>query len=382
MVKNELISVNTENKSYQNIIVENAVNAFNVDIKTLNEISSRELYNILLIGRDNPHLYIFLMKYHDLIIIRCLRNFDLYDYFVIMFLVDFQFCKEKCSKIFKNTTLKVFSPKTLLFLKKISKTMLKEYFLEKSMYDLIIEKLNEERTDDASRILIDLNYFVDFKTYLKKTHPTAEFIIEKNQEAYPYAKGRDMLLGGSIIAKLIRSNHWYIIEKWISILQNVNLSPDKSVKIIGMGSTAVVFKIGDEVLKIGETRYTRKIYQNHRILSSTHRKLYHNDKGEELFYIETMKFAHVGDVSIEERDELVSDLRSQGLIWHDTKLENCGVLVDGDENLINLKVDYEEVAGIINNPVKKLEFKNRNRKVIVIDNDLIEIDPRIYHTMK
>lgn len=145
--------------------------------------------------------------------------------------------------------------------------------------------------------------------------------------------------------------------------------------MIGGGCTNLVYKIGDEVIKLGETRHNRTIYINHRILASSYRKLELNEKGEELFYVEIMNYAIVGDTTPEERDELRHDLYNQGLIWYDDKIENCGLLVDGDENICTLPVDYIEVAGRIDNPYDREQFMQRERKVVVIDNDLIKLNP-------
>jgi len=129
------------------------------------------------------------------------------------------------------------------------------------------------------------------------------------------------------------------------------------------------------VIKLGEERNNRKVYINHRILASFIRKLEKDSNDNNLFYVEVMKYALTGDVTPEERDELLKDLRDQGLIWDDYKLENCGVLVDGDENYYDREIDYSEYAGHIDNPERRLEFNKRKRRVVVIDNDHISFNP-------
>ena len=129
------------------------------------------------------------------------------------------------------------------------------------------------------------------------------------------------------------------------------------------------------VIKLGEDRNDRKVYINHRILASFIRKLEQDKDGNDLFYVEVMKYAITGDVTEEERDELRRDLYMQGLIWTDDKLANCGVLVDGDENYYDREIDYTEFAGHINSPARREEFAKRKRRVVVIDNDHIRFNP-------
>ena len=373
----ELVLRDINDSNFRTMYINNIISNLNLE-----ELSSKELYYILLYGKENNYLNLFLIKNNDLIINKCLTNFNLYDCLSLLSLRDYFSCTKKCNELLKTTINNVFSPKALIFLKKLDKEINQNKYLSENLYEYIIDKLANEDTVSSSKILIDLCHFIDFREYLKVHYPTVEFIIRKNIESYPFARGRNMVLGGSIIGKLVKCNHEHIIDNWLDILNHINETEDKSITMVGAASTCLVFKVGNHVLKIGENRHNRKIFINHRIIASGHRKYHHDKDGNPLFYTETMRFAKVGDVTPSERDELVNDLREQGLIWHDSKLENCGVLFDDDKNIPNMKVDYEEVVGNIDNPYKKLEFNKRPRRIVVIDNDLIDRDPKSMWTMK
>lgn len=373
----DLIKCDINDDYFKTIYINNLMENFN-----LYNLTSIDLYNILLLGKNNNNLNLYLIRNKKDIINKCLIDFNLYDCLSILALRNYDSCTKRCNEILIGTINKIFGPKATIFLKKLDIEINNNKIIPENIYEYIIEKLSNENTVSSSKILIDLCHFNDFKEYLKKHYPTVEFIIKKNIESYPFARGREMVLGGSIIGKLIKCDHEHIIDNWFDILNHINENEDKTITMIGAASTCLVFKVGDHVLKIGENRHTRKIFINHRIIASGHRKFHHDENGYPLFYTETMRYAKVGDVTESERDELVNDLREQGLIWHDDKLENCGVLLDDDENIPNMKVDYEEIAGNIDNPYKRLEFNKRKRRVVVIDNDLIDRDPKSMWTMK
>ena len=126
--------------------------------------------------------------------------------------------------------------------------------------------------------------------------------------------------------------------------------------MIGGGGSSLLYKIGNDVLKIGETRNSRKIYINHRILASQIRKLLYDNNDNPLFYIEQMKCVRTDGITQKDVDELRQDLYEQGLIWDDAKIANCGILDPDDENICTLPVDYIEVAGKIDNPTRRSDL--------------------------
>lgn len=148
----------------------------------------------------------------------------------------------------------------------------------------------------------------------------------------------------------------------------------ENIEMIGCGGSSMVFKIGNKVLKIGENRSNRKIFINHRILVSEFRKLIENSANEPQFYVEIMHFIKTGDITKEELEELKMDLYRQGIIWNDAKTSNCGVLPDGYDNEYQGEIDYEEIAGNINVPTRKLQFQTRKRRVVALDSDDMDIN--------
>lgn len=316
----------------------------------------------------------------NLIIDKIILNYNLCDLLTIYSLIELDINKDYCNKLLHNTVYEVFDTKTLFFIKIMHKKVTSgNKFRFNDINELIYQELNNKSSIDAAKILIDLFYFQDFKDKLKNDYPTAYYVIRKNIEVEPLGKNRNIALGKSIIGKLIIDDNESIVANEFNKLKSLENPKEDDIKLIGVGSCSIVFKIGNYVLKIGEHRNVRRIYINHRILASKNRKLHLDRNGNALFYTETMRFAVVGNVTEEERDELVDDLRKQGLIWDDTKLENCGVLMPDDNNEWNFEGNFdEEIAGIIDNPVNKEEFNKRKRKVIVIDNDNMRRDPKSY----
>lgn len=357
--------------------VKNLINTWKSEKRFTKLVTTEEL--LFLINKMNSDEELdILRRDFDKIIEIVQHNNGICEFYIILNLFVKKIYKEKCQAIIEKILNNVNDDKTRLFIKNIFiKSSKDNKFTSNEIADIIINELNKKETIESSNILINLYSFNDFKKEIKKRFPTASYIIEKNIEAYPTAKERQQILGESIIGKLVRDNNENIIKYHFDYLKKEEELNDRDIKIIGAGSCCIVFKCGSKVLKIGEDRHNRKIFINHRILASQNRRLYYDKEGNPLFYIETMKFAKVGDVTKEERDELVEDLRAQGLIWEDTKLENCGVLMPDDDNEWNFEGNYdEEIAGIADFPAYKEEFQKRKRRVVVIDNDYIRRNPK------
>ena len=230
-------------------------------------------------------------------------------------------------------------------------------------------------TDKSSKILFDLYIFPDFNLLLNTHYRVVATLIEAYQLYEPEIISSNIFNGSTIISKLLYKENEAVVAKYLrDLLQEKQIST-RNIKMVGGGGSCLVFKINDMVIKLGEERNNRKVYINHRILASSLRKLEYDSKGNELFYVEIMKYVMTGDVTKEELLELRNDLYSQGLIWTDDKLANCGVLDPEDENYYDVPIDYSEYAGHINNPLRREEFLKRKRKVVVIDNDHITFNP-------
>lgn len=343
------------------------------------DLTPYELYKVVVIlGTTNEGLSI-LKKYASYLIDRCTENFCIFDYFTLLTLKDYDIQKDKCRMMLEMSTNSVFSTKTLLFLRRIDRGIINNSSItnEADAFNYIFDSLKDMETDKSSIITFDMSLFSDFKSELHDRYLLVDVLISSYQKYDPDVVDNTLFKGSSIIGKLLQGENQYVAEHYARLLLRDKKLNSSNVKMIGGGGSNLVFKIGGNVLKLGETRNSRKIYVNHRILASQVRKLVFDKNQKELFYVEVMKYVKTGDVTEEEMQELKSDLYSQGLIWDDVKLENCGVLDNNDQNESLLSVDYVDVAGDINYPTKRQEFMQRKRKVVVIDNDNIR-----YNSMK
>lgn len=343
-----------------------------------NILTSEELFQVIIAFlEDNDFELLFDRDFHK-ILDRCSIDYDFFNFYTILALREFKEGKYKfyCDSMIEITVKSIFSKETIFYLrKKFNKIKVSKTASKEPLFNEIIEELKSFNTDKSSRILFDLFIFPDFKIFLETHKRTIATLIEAYQLFDPDIISSKIFKGSSIIGKLLSGDNEKIVAKHLRDLLEEKQISTRNIKMVGGGGSSLVYKINDKVIKFGETRNNRKIYINHRILASIIRKLELGPNGEELFYVETMKHAIVGDVTPEERDELKQDLYNQGLIWEDDKLENCGLLVEGDENICELPVDYVEVAGRIDNPYSRELFMQRDRKVVVIDNDNVRLNP-------
>lgn len=348
------------------------------DINFVNEISSRELFQIISENSDDKEFAILIDRDFLKIIDRCRIDYDMFNYFTILALKlsGNEEYRDICNQILDITVKNIFSNKTLMFLMKyFKKIRVEKIYNRKAVFKMMLQELSEMPTDKSSIILFDLFIFPDFKVELEKNHRVIATLIECYQLYGPEIVSSKLFNGSTIIGKLLQRNNKLIAAEYLrNLLQERQISA-RNIQMIGGGRSSLVFKIKDSIIKFGETRNCRKIYIFYRILASQIRKLITSPEGEELFYVEVMKTAHTGDVTESERDELKQDLSNHGLEWEDPKIENCGVLMDDDDNICNLPVDYIEVAGRIDAPYDEKQFSLRKRRVVVIDNDDIKLNP-------
>lgn len=340
-----------------------------------NKLQSDELFKIVYLSSDSEEMKEIVLKHSENILNRCSIDFDMFNYFTILYLKFNDINKDECNNCLDITVNSIFSKKTLLFLMKIYRKVIQyKIFDKESIYELIMEELKEKKSEDSSIILFDLYIFPDFKLMFNKKHRVISILIESYQLYDRNVMSSQLFLGSTIIGKLLNDDNEQKVEKYLrQCLQEKQIST-KNIEMIGGGGSSLVYKIKNLVIKLGETRNNRRIYINHRILASLLRKLETNENGEPQFYVEIMKHIRTGDVTEDERDELKKDLYEMGLIWEDSKLENCGILDDDDENICELPVDYVEVMGKIENPYRREAFMKRIRKVVVLDNDHMSLN--------
>lgn len=342
------------------------------DMEFIESLTSEELFQVIMTFSNDYELRPLIEKNIDYIFYRCTVDYDMFNFFTIVCLKMFKIDRERAEECLNRTIKKIFGKESIIYLLKLIKMMQNDGVIAKEdLFKIIIDDLNEMPTSKSSKILFDLYIFPDFKLFLNTYYRIVSTLIEAYQLYDPDIMSSQIIHGSTIIGKLLNQKNQLIVAKYLRDLLNEKQISTRNIKMVGGGGSCLVFRINDMVIKLGEERYNRKIYINHRILASFIRKLEHDENGEELFYVEVMKYAHTGDVTPEERDELKRDLYDQGLIWDDDKLINCGVLVDGDENYYDRPIDYTEIAAHIDNPIRREEFNKRKRRVVVIDNDHI-----------
>lgn len=344
----------------------------------IEELSSEEVFQMVVTFISDKSISILIQRDFKKILYRCSTDYDMFNYFTILTLKinGDEKQKEACNIMLENTVKSIFSSASLIFLMKMYKKVKEEkIYRREPLFKIIIDELKKMDTAKSSIILFDLFIFPDFKLVLERNHRTIATLIECYQLYGPDVVSSKIFVGSSIIGKLLQGDNEAIATQYLrDLLFEKQITP-RNIQMIGGGGSSLVYRIGDKVIKFGETRNNRKIYIYHRLLASQIRKLELGPNDEELFYVEVMKNALVGDVTEEEMAELKQDLYDHGLIWDDDKLENCGVLVDGDENICDLPVDYIEVAGKVEAAHDRELFMKRERKVVVIDNDNIRRNP-------
>lgn len=340
------------------------------DENFIDALNSEELFQIIIAFSKDNEMRPLIEKNAEKILSRCTTDYDMFNCFTIICMKVFKINAEKAEKFLDEEIKETFGKDSFSYLLKLIRIMQKEGVKSKDvLFKMIIEDLNKMPTDKSSKILFDLYLFPDFNLLLKTHYRIVATIIEAYQLYDPEILSSQIINGSTIIGKLLKGKNEMIVAKYLrDLLQEKQIST-RNIKMVGGGGSCLVFRINDMVIKLGEVRNDRKIFINHRILASFLRKLEIDENGEELFWVEVMKYAIAGDVTPAERDELKQDLYDQGLIWDDDKLANCGVLVDGDENYYDRPIDYTEIAAHINNPVRREEFMKRKRRVVVIDND-------------
>jgi len=327
------------------------------------------LHAVRMFSRDKYCKQYFIQDY-KLISSYCCKCFYLEDYFTLRYLKEVPELKDKINEVFKRTVNTMLGNKTLIFLNKIYQKIKSEEIEVEDIYDYIIEVLKEE-TDNKkiSAILFDLCLFYGFREKLYEDYPILATMIVAYSLYKPDAIGKDIFAGSSIIGCLLKNNNEDVVRPYVEKLLGDSELNSFNMQMIGGGGSSLVYKINDLVLKLGETRNSRRIFINHRIMQSLTRDLI-SKNDQDLMWIEIMHYAITGDVTEAERNELKADLLRQGIIWDDDKIVNCGVLQEWDTNdRYYYGEDPNMLATIIDNPVDREEFNKRSRRVVVIDSD-------------
>jgi len=337
-------------------------------------VTSEELLKTIKIYSENPEFEKYFAQNKKIIISHCTSNYNLEDCLSLMFLREIDAFSIEIKNLFQNTINSIFSKATLMFLFKVYRLVKNDELQIDNIFDYIINELTHMDSKKSTIILFDLCLFINFRERLNRDYPIITNMIMSYFNYDMNIIGADIFAGSTIIGFLLKDHNEDMVKPYIEkLLDGKELSTD-TMKMIGGGGSSLVYKINDLVLKLGETRNTRRVFINHRILQSLVRDLL-TKNDEDLLWVEVMNYAYVGDVTKEERDELKSDLYRQGIIWEDDKLENCGVLQDDDTNdLYYGEVKPKMMATIIDNAADREAFSRRRRRVVVIDNDNTRAD--------
>ena len=344
--------------------------------KVLEYLDTNEIYSVICLALHNENIKKVIIENKKIIINKLILDFNLFDSMSFYNLKTIPEFNNEVNYIISETFDKVFQKETIFFIRMANHEFIKNNVIAKNeIFNLIFAKLRSLDNDKAATILFDLRLLPDFKTELKRRYGLVELLMSKYLVYDPDLLYLGRFTGSSIIGLLIKDDNQYILADYIDELLKKYKKRMNTIKCIGGGCSNLVYKIGDSVIKIGETRNSRKIFVNHRILASQTRKMVKNN-GEDCFFIEIMKFIKTGNVTKAECLELQEDLLRQGIIWEDVKPENCGILDKDDENVSYLPLDYVDVAAIIDNPIDRQEFQKRKRKVVVLDNDNMRLNPK------
>lgn len=339
-------------------------------------LTSEELFQIIITFHSDPIIRPLIEAKAYEILKRCSIDYDMFNCFTIMCMKMYKINEKMAEDCLDITIKKIFGKDSIIFLLKMIRKMRQDGVIsKKELFDVMIEELKGMPTDKSSKILFDLYIFPDFNLLLNTDYRVLATLVEAYQLYQPDIVSSNIFNGSTIISKLLHKENELIVAKYLrDLLQEKQIST-RNIRMVGGGGSCLVFKINDMVIKLGEERNDRRVFINHRILASAIRKLEQDGAGNDLFYVEVMKYVLTGDVTKEERDELRKDLYDQGLVWTDDKLANCGVLLDGDDNYYDREIDYSEYVAHIDVPWKREEFAKRKRRVVVIDNDHIRFNP-------
>lgn len=163
-----------------------------------------------------------------------------------------------------------------------------------------------------------------------------------------------------------------------TVIEEVAKNEDKKVtdvKEAGRGQYSKGFQIGEKVIKFGVDRGAEIIPYHRRILQPIIRRPVYNSEGTRpLFYIEIQeKVKDWEETEIEDEDvyQVYKELREDGILWVDAKIENLGRLKK--PNIVHMK-DFNQVedstVGIDREDSQKVEILPEG-ELIILDSDFI-----------
>lgn len=143
----------------------------------------------------------------------------------------------------------------------------------------------------------------------------------------------------------------------------------KDINLLSQGAFSYVIELGNKVLKIGDTRGTKKFPNNPYINSILLRKEFYITKNHSLFVEVNEKLDTKSEITEEELYQLYKKLRDIKLIWADIAVRNVGKLLKDNQNYWReeLPITDERIGLETYRGKEKLQKGN----IVVLDNDLI-----------
>ncbi len=161
-----------------------------------------------------------------------------------------------------------------------------------------------------------------------------------------------------------------ILLKELCDNEKINLN---EIEFIANGATSYVYRIGDKILKIGSSRFSKDIPKNPYILAPLLRRSFEfNDKYQEKIFIEiTERVDIVSQEEVTEEDlyKLYSSLRNIGIEWVDIDYRNVGRLIK--DNTIHWHEDIKPADTAISMHGQDSETTLKKGDLVIIDSDFI-----------
>jgi len=340
----------------------------------LQNVDSEEFLEFMKVCSTKPEFHDVIAEHSDIIIDYCVTNYNLEDYMSLLYLREIEEAKEQVNDLFQKTINRILSKKSLMFLMKSYKLLKNGKIEIEDLFNHMLYEIRIMPSKEATMVLFDLCKFINVPPKLYKEYPIVATMIKSYLNYDLDMISADMFHGSTIIGYLLKGHNEDLVKPYIEKLLQGEEINSHNMPMIGGGGSSLVYKIGDLVLKLGETRNCRRVFINHRILESYIRDLI-SKNDQDLFYIEVMRYIKTGDVTEEELEELKRDLYRQFIIWDDDKLANCGVLPDNYTNDMYFNGnEHDMLATVIDNPGDREAFSRRKRRVVVLDNDNMHID--------
>ena len=135
------------------------------------------------------------------------------------------------------------------------------------------------------------------------------------------------------------------LQLLIKDLLNSEHKKFSDMRKVGEGVYSNVYQIGTKIIKIGAPRQTHKIPNHRRILQPIARKELTNEMGRPIGSIEVTDEVDtsketLSKITEEDLYKIYKELRADGIVWGDPKIDNLGVLKRANKPTLNGKDFY------------------------------------------